>query len=477
MNAASEDGAATPRPNALRAVAAGTGWAVDLLGFRPLRGVVRWPGFPRAIQWLMLAAFVALILLAWGQGTPAGVNDKLFARSNLVTLIVWGLWWPAMVWLAFWFGRAWCMVCPLELVGDLGERTARAIGWRQGEVPRWMAGGSLILALFVALQLLVPGVHLHRVPAYTAWMLAGLLALALGAGLVYRHRAFCRGVCPVGLLLGTYGRGGMLAVRPAPAVAAGRAPGPDARACPSLLNPSRLESSADCLLCTHCFKESAPGAMRLELRRPYSPTDFRPLLAPWPVTGFVMVASGFVVSELCSEWAAAKNVFLAVPQWVTAQLGWPAGAGWVEGVWTVFVVPAVLWLVLALAWRLAGERGSWSDLWRRLALPVAIVVAAGHMSKGLAKFVSWLPFLPGAWRDPAGLETARAITAKTLRSPPSLVGLGLVGWISLGLVILALLVATREHVLTRRGAPGAMRVVWPLGTLAAGFLAILAGWR
>ncbi len=32
-------------------------------------------------------------------------KDKLHARTNLVTLIIWGLWWPAMVWFAMLFGR------------------------------------------------------------------------------------------------------------------------------------------------------------------------------------------------------------------------------------------------------------------------------------------------------------------------------------------------------------------------------------
>jgi len=477
MNATITEGAAPTPAGGRPAVGSQGRSAVDLARLPAFRRLVRSTGFPQVIQWVMLALFVALILLAWGQTTPDGVNDKLFARSNLATLMVWGLWWPAMVWLAFWFGRVWCMVCPLELVGDFGERAARRIGWRQRDVPRWMAGGALILALYVAMQLLVAGVHLHRVPAYTAWMLVGLLGLAIGAGLVYRHRAFCRGVCPVGLLLGTYGRGGMLAVRPAPAVAAGQTPGPDARVCPSLLNPSRLDSSADCLLCTHCFKESAPGTMQLQLRWPFVAADTRPPLASWPVTGFVLVASGFVASELCSEWAAAKAVYLAAPQWLTAQLGWKSGAGWIEGVWTLGVVPVILWLGLGGLLRLAGEKAPWPQLWQRLALPVAIIVAAGHLCKGLAKFVSWALFLPGAWRDPAGVETARAITKKTVPAPGSLISLNLVSWIGLGLVTLALILALREYRLARRGDPGTWRAVFPLGALAVGFAVIVGGWK
>ncbi len=175
--------------------------------------------------------------------------------------------------------------------------------------------------------------------------------------------------------------------------------------------------------------------------------------------------------------ASRKKLLLGPPQWVAAQSGWAGAGGWIEGIWTLGVVPVVLWLVLAAVLRLAGGKAPWPQLWQRLALPVAVVVAAGHMSKGLAKLVSWLPFLPGAVRDPGGVETARAIAGKTLTSPAPLLSLGAVAWIGLGLVALALVAGVREYRLARRGEPGAARGAWPLGVLAAGFAVLIWGWR
>lgn len=448
----------------------------DLMQVRPIRWLVQWAEFPRVLQWGMLVVMVSLSVISWHDLTPPGIGDKLYAKTHLGTLVIWGLWWPAMIWAAVWFGRAWCAVCPLELLGHLGEGATVALGRPGRPLPRWLAAGAGILALYGLLQMLVPGVHLHRVPAYTAYYLIGLMVLALLVGLVFRDRAFCRGFCPVGLLLGTYGRGGMLAVRPGSMAAGRTGAAPDARSCPSLLNPSRLNRNADCLGCVHCFKGAPPGSMRLLLRRPFAAADERELQASWPITGFVMVASGFVISELCSESPAAKKIFTAPPQWVAAQLGWPAGGGWIEGVWTLVVVPAVVWLVLAAALRLSGEKGRLPDLWQRLALPVAVVVAAGHMSKALAKFVSWIPFLPGAWRDPAGVETARAITQKAVPAPVAWVPLSVVTGIGLVLLVAALVVAIREYRLARRGQAGAGRGAWPLSMLAAGFAGLIASW-
>ena len=448
----------------------------DLLRVRAVRALVHWRGFPVVIQVGLFALFIGLAVLAWGEFAPAGVNGKLFAKSHLATLLVWGLWWPAMVWGAVLLGRVWCTVCPLEWVSALGEKIVGAVGLPSRPLPRWLASGALIAGLYATIQLLVAGVHLHRVPAYTALFLTGLLSLALVTGLVWRNRAFCRGFCPVGLLLGTYGRGGMIAVRPGVAPPAPQ-PAVNARVCPSLLNPSRLASNADCLVCGQCFKAAAPGELQLVVRRPFVGTDRRELLAGWPVTAFVMVASGFVLSELCTEWPAAERVFQAAPHAVATWVGRPALAGWIEGVWTLGVVPVGLWSLLALTGRLTGAGGGFGEIWRRWALPMAVLISAGHMAKGLAKFVSWAPFLPHALSDPHGTKSALAITAKNVAAPAPVWPIGAVAVCGVGLVAAAFIFAVREHRLAARDAAiPAVGFRLPAALVAALFLGLVGGW-
>ena len=186
---------------------------VNLLRWPPIRALVLSPLFPYVFQIVFLAVFLALAVFSWQLFPPEGVPDKLYAKSNLVNLVIWGLWWPAMVWIMVFFGRIWCAVCPLELLAQLTERMGRALGVRQRVVGRWLQSGALMLLFYGLLQLLVPGVHLHRIPAHTSVFLWSLLAGAAVVGFGMRDRAFCRGFCPVGLMLGTYGRGSMLAVR------------------------------------------------------------------------------------------------------------------------------------------------------------------------------------------------------------------------------------------------------------------------
>jgi ferredoxin len=367
-----------------------------------------------------------------------------------------------MVWAAVLLGRVWCTVCPLELVSNAGERLARAAGIRQRVLARWVAAGWVVVALYALLQLLVATVHLNRTPAYTAWFLAGLLALAAVTGMLWKDRAFCRGFCPVGLLLGTYGRGGMLAVRPGQrsacracvskgCVKASNRDRWDGRSCPSLLTPYKLDSSRECLLCGQCLKSCDPGNMQLLLRRPFARSDARAALASWPVTLFVMLVSGFVAWELCAEWGPAEAVFLAAPTWLGARSGAVETTdGFLRWLWALLVVPGTVWLALACVHRLLGGRRRVGDLLRSAALTVAVVVSAGHMAKGLAKLVSWAPFLPLTLRDPGGVATVQAITARTLPPPAPLLGAAFVATAGAALVAAAVYLAAREHRLAHR---------------------------
>jgi NAD-dependent dihydropyrimidine dehydrogenase PreA subunit len=282
-------------------------------------------------------------------------------------------------------------------------------------------------------------------------------------------------------LLATYGRGGILAVRPGPREACEACVDKecaaaqyryrfDARSCPTLLNPARLAGSRDCLLCTQCIKSCRSANMRLLLRTPFPAGDLRSALASWPTTIFVMLISGFVTWELTTEWKTAEALFLAAPRWVSRQLGLTAAAGYVNGVWALAAVPLAVWTLLSFAARLTRRASGLVDAWRRLALPLAVIVAAGQMAKALSKFTSWVGFLPLAASRPDGLETARAITAKELATPAPWLPLAWVSAAGMVLVTAALLFAIREARLA------GSRAWLPQALLAAGFLFIIAGW-
>jgi hypothetical protein len=461
---------------------------INLLRFRWIQALILSPVFPLVFQAAMLVVFVFLAVFSWATFPPEGIDDKLYAKTHLAALVIWGFWWPTMVWAAVLFGRLWCAVCPLELVANGTERLGRMLGVKQRILGRWLRSGALIVGLYALIQMLVAGVHLHRNPAYTSLFLWGLLATAALTGFYFKDRAFCRGFCPVGLLLGTYGRGGMLAVRPTSLTQCATCTGKDcvracnrtrldARSCPSLLNPAKLNTSSDCLVCGQCIKVCAHdnvGNMGLFLRRPFHPADAREALASWPVTLFVMLVSGFVLSELLSEWSAAQAVFLWVPESVAASTGLTAHAGWIEGVWTLFVVPSIAWLVLGSLVFVRHGATTIKEAWRRLALPLAVLIAAGHMCKGLAKVVSWVGFVPLAANDPVGIDTAHAIAAHAIPQPAAIMPMVAVSVLAIFLVFIGTYFALREVPLAQRATH--RRMTAPVWATALCFGFIVFGW-
>lgn len=428
----------------------------NILRIQPIRSVVLWPVFPYIFQAMMLAVFISLAVIGWGHFAPKGVNDKLYAKTNIVNLMVWGLWWPSMVWGAVLFGRIWCMVCPLELVANGTERVARRLGVKQLVLGMRLRSGALIVGIYALIQLLVAGAHLHRVPAYTSLFLWGLLGTAGLVGFFIKDRAFCRGFCPVGLLLSTYGRGGMLAVRAGSGQICNACTGKDCiiscnrtklygRSCPSLLNPPKLNSNRDCLVCGQCIKSCNHDNMQLVLRRPFHPANAREPLASWPVTIFIMIVSGFVTGELCSEWKTAQSVFLWLPEHFTEHFNLSFAGGWIEGVWMICIFPLLLWFVLGVLTSLNSDDASITiKSWRLLALPIAVVISTGHMAKGMAKFVSWVGFFPHALKDPLGIKTAFGITSKDISQPEPLLSISVVSLMGMVLVVAGIYFAVRE---------------------------------
>lgn len=459
---------------------------MDLLRLGWVSRLIRAAWFPYLPQAVLLGVFLWLAMLGWGRFAPEGVASKLYAKANLVNLLVWGLWWPGVVWATAWLGRVWCAVCPMELVSNAGERIGRRWRFPQGRLPRWASAGGLIVLFYFLIQMCVAGAELHRVPALTSAFLWLVLGLALATGLLLKDRAFCRGFCPVGLLLNVYGRGGMVAVRPKEHLPCHGCSGReckvsanrhalDARSCPSLLDPSKLDGNADCLLCGQCLKACKPGNLALRLRAPFAADDRRPLMASWPATLFVMIVSGFVTYEMFSEWKAAQAVFLKPVEHFVAWTGTgPVAAGWVKGAYLLLVVPVGLWSIAGVTTRALGGAPSPGEAWRRLALPMVVVIAAGHMAKGLAKIVSWGGYLPGAFREPLGVETARALTARTLAAPAGWLSLPTVSLIGCVLLVVAVWLGIREARLADRTTPAARSV--PVIAWGVFYLVLVAGW-
>ncbi len=411
----------------------------DFLDIKPVHWMLRSPMFPIGLQIIALIGVLWLAANGFGIGTGMRSDQLLVLRkTNFTTLGIWGLWWPAMIAIALAFGRAWCTVCPMEILNRAGDAVARRIGWSRARLGKFLRAGWLILAAYLVLQLLVAGFSIHRVPHYTSIFLLVLVSSAFITGLVFREqRSFCRAFCPAGALLSVYGRYTPLQLEARDPSICDSCPTKDCvraenrerfdrRSCPSLLTPFRRQASDGCVLCFQCAKVCPYENMGWGLTSSKAPVRRKALLRPYEAA-FVMIALGFVSHEVIGEVKWLEELFHAAPEWLNRLMP-TIPFGWVEGVWFLAIFPAVVWAIISSLSYIMGYRSNVKTLLLAAATGAAPVVAVAHLAKAAAKVSSWGGFLPLAAQDPKGMETLQRLTGHTLSAPTGLIGLSIVGW-------------------------------------------------
>ena len=418
----------------------------DLLSPRRVRAVLRWPGFPLGLQLVALVVVVLLVVNGLGIGLSESPSDlKTLRKTNLTTLLVWGLWWPGMMALTLGLGRAWCTVCPAELVDRVGHAVGHAVGrrlgWSRLRLRGWLRAGWLIILAYLVLQVMVAGVWIHRVPHYTALMLVVLFGAALLTGLVFREpRSFCKGFCPAGVLLSVYGRYTPVQLdvrdpkvcrqcKTRDCVSQRNRYKLDGRSCPSLLQPYNRQQSDGCVLCFQCAKVCPHENIGLGIVGPTAGSRRHRLLRPFEAV-FVMMAAGFVAHEVIGEVKPLDTYFHRVPEALN-EFAPAVGFGWFEALWFLLLFPAALWTCAIGLGYVLGYRGRLMRLLRFAATGAAPVVAMAHLAKAVAKVSSWGGFLPLAINDPRGEATFARIRDDLVTSPHLLVDFSLIGWVML----------------------------------------------
>lgn len=461
---------------------------LDVLRFAPMRALLRCAAFPLALQ---IAALVFVVWVALsGLGVGVGMTRAelmTLRKTNLATLVVWGLWWPGMIAVALFFGRMWCTVCPMEALNRGAQVLARRLGVRQVRLTRFLRAGWITVALYLVIQMLVAGVSMHRMPHYTGLMTLALLGLAATAGVVFSdHRSFCVAFCPASALLSVYGRFTPVQLETrAPSVCAACATRDcvkaayrdrlDRRSCPSLLQPYRRAPSDGCVTCLQCAKVCPHGNVGLGVVAADAPVRACTPLKPFEVA-FMLMAFGFVAHEVFAEVKWLDAFFHAVPEALNA-LAPSVPFGWFEAVWFLILFPAGIWTVVTLVARFLGYRGELRRLLAAATLGAAPVVAVAHLAKALAKVGFWGGYLPLALRDPRGMETFRQISQKTLQPSADLWALPVVGWMML-LALLFVVVRTSRACSGGQAEGARDPLVMRVGLAASVvvFAAILATW-
>ena len=451
------------------------------------------------LQVITLVVFVLLIV----DGFAADTNDMAFAKilrnTNLANLIVWSYWWPVIIISAIFFGRIWCMVCPMELLTSLAARVGLKCKPNSFVRSGWIITLFYIVILFVGIHTL----SIHRVPFRMSIYLLALLASTVIVGLIFRRNTFCAYICPVGHLMGLYARLAPFGwstrdmsicrnCKDHSCTTSANAYVFQGRSCGVDLNPAHIEDNTNCLLCGQCIKSCDHNNPGIDGRpnpgwfvRPWLKDIFALKPMTTAQTAFCLVVSGFVVYELFTEWNVTKGLLLWLPDNINMLLG--TESAWSHGLiksLTLFVfLPTLAWLFPYGLFRLAGGKLSIERFFSVFGTALIPIMAAAHTIKALLKTTSRIPYWENAFSDPVGVESAMGILDKSLQLAP------LPAWrdpavtvLSLVLICCGIAVSTvviRKLTMTQLHSPE--RRAWALylipGLYGGAFAVMICLWR
>jgi polyferredoxin len=305
---------------------------MELTRFAPVKNLLknRYPQL--ALFVLMLAGFVFAILAGF-IGTPVGSH-------NFSIVFVWIAWWAILIMVAVpFFGRGWCAVCPIPVVGDWLQRgavlepAAKTPKWLNLRVPAklrnmWMQNIAFTLvALFSSVILTIPIV--------TSVVLAAMLFLAIGLSMVFERRAFCRYLCPVGGFIGLYAQAAPIELRIKDKRVCAQCVGKPCyngselgSGCPWDVFPGGLTKNTYCGLCMECIRTCPHDNIAVNLR-PFSADLAKPsarldeafkafiMLGAALIYAYVLMGANGAIklaaySVFTPAWFTYAGVFLAV---------------------------------------------------------------------------------------------------------------------------------------------------------------------
>ncbi len=269
--------------------------------------------YPQLAVFIIMLVGYIFAILAGLIGTPVGSH-------NFSIVFVWIAWWAILILVAVpFFGRGWCAVCPIPLPGEWLQRGAvidppdKRPKWLNLRVPKmfrniWLQNISfLLLALFSSVLLTTPNI--------TGVVLAAMLFAAIGLSTIFKRRAFCRYLCPVGGFIGLYSQTAPIELRikdkrvcitceGKPCYNGSQA----GYGCPWDVFPGGLSKNTYCGLCMECIRTCPHDNIAVNLR-PFSADLAKPSTRmDEAFKSFIMLGSAMIYAGvLLGPWGVLKD--------------------------------------------------------------------------------------------------------------------------------------------------------------------------
>ncbi|MDH5180097.1 MAG: hypothetical protein OEZ39_18830 [Gammaproteobacteria bacterium] len=342
--------------------------------------------------WVLLAfrsLFVSIFLLV----IISGLFGTPIPERNLATTLTWTIWWTGLIIAVFFFGSAWCAVCPWDVSATWLVRLRL---WQRGnntnslqlKVPKQLRNIWPATLMFVVLTWLELGYGMTTSPYATALLCLVIVVLALVSQVLYERKAFCRYFCSVGRTIGFYAGLSPVAIRPVDENICLQCKTLECyhgnqtiEPCPTSLVIGRSKQNTFCTSCGAC-SQSCPyqnvnwglrniGSEAIHFIRPH-----------WDEAWFVLVLlsltafHGLTMLPGWEQWVSR----LAQAIGDSGQLLWSFSIGMILAMLIPMMIYAVVILLLKVAIKSEQE---YKRLFALLALPLIPLAFAYHLAHNL----------------------------------------------------------------------------------------------
>ncbi|MGK2856378.1 MAG: sigma 54-interacting transcriptional regulator [Thermoanaerobaculia bacterium] len=267
--------------------------------------------FPNGIRVAAVIAFAFILYECFAVESSAG--------GNVGTILVWAVWWPALILSFFFAGRAWCAICPMATSGELTQRLARHGNKVERRIPAWLKRHdvSIVMAGFFLIVWVEEATDMRHSPVATGLLLIAIIAGAMITSAVFPRRAWCRHLCPMGGFAGLLSTSSLIELRPTEDICSAKCKGhtcykgdEQIAGCPMSQHVMFIESNSDCVLCLNCVRLCPNGSPQLNVRIParelWTSISARPQVAM-----LVVVLLGLLIGQaLIQFWESQASAWM-----------------------------------------------------------------------------------------------------------------------------------------------------------------------
>ncbi len=242
---------------------------LNLLSIKPLKRMVMARPFQFVLQLPVVIIFIVIII--------TGLLGNQHPGSNLATVATWTIWWSLIIFIILFMGASWCLICPWSAISDWIER--RSLWKRKGGIslgyrwPRSLRSRHLMTLFFIAVTWLELGVFITYNPRLTALFSIGIILFSLVIALIFARKSFCRYLCFVGGIIGTYANLAPIEIRSKEKAICKECRTKDCilgnekgYPCPIYEYPGGMKKNINCILCTECLKSCPSQNMTINVR-------------------------------------------------------------------------------------------------------------------------------------------------------------------------------------------------------------------